>query len=87
MRLGFVGCWGCLLLPSVLVSRISILHGIERAAFYGIALAFATFLVGNYLVTFEYGSSLDRVATVYRGCIDRDRNVVGKQVDMGLYVD
>ena len=53
-RLGWV--LGLFTIASVLVSRISIEAGIERALIFGVALAVATFIVTVRLVDFEYGS-------------------------------
>lgn len=53
-RLGWV--LGLFTIASVLVSRISIEAGIERALMFGSALAVATFIVTLKLVDFEYGN-------------------------------
>jgi len=53
-RLGWV--LGLFTIAAVLVSRISIDSGIERAALFGSALAAATFIVTVTLVDFEYGN-------------------------------
>lgn len=53
-RLGWV--LGLFTIAAVLVSRISIDSGIERAALFGFALASATFVVTVTLVDFEYGN-------------------------------
>ena len=47
---------GLFTIAAVLVSRISIDSGIERAALFGSALGVATFIVTLTLVDFEYGS-------------------------------
>lgn len=51
-------CWvlGLFTIASVLVSRISIESGFERALMFGFALALATFIVTLKLVDFEYGN-------------------------------
>jgi hypothetical protein len=53
LRLGWV--LGLFTAASVLVSRISIAEGLERAAIFGFALAAATLFVTVSLVDFEYG--------------------------------
>ena len=53
-RLGWV--LGLFTIASVLVSRISIEAGIERALMFGSMLALATFIVTLRLVDFEYGN-------------------------------
>ena len=54
LRLGWV--LGLFTAASVLVSRISIAEGLERAAIFGFALAAATLYVTVSLVDFEYGA-------------------------------
>jgi hypothetical protein len=54
MRLGWV--LGLFTAASVLVSRISIEEGLERASIFGFALAAATLYVTVTLVDFEYGA-------------------------------
>jgi len=53
-RLGWV--LGLFTIASVLVSRISIEAGIDRAVMFGLALATATFVVTVTLVDFDYGN-------------------------------
>ena len=53
-RLGWV--LGLFTIASVLVSRISIEAGIDRALMFGSALSLATFIVTLRLVDFEYGN-------------------------------
>ena len=53
-RLGWV--FGLFTAAAVLVSRISVEEGMERAALFGFALAGATFVVTLQLVDFEYGA-------------------------------
>jgi hypothetical protein len=45
--------FGLFIFAAVLISRISIEEGLERAAFYGIGLAAATFFVANFFLTIE----------------------------------
>jgi len=54
LRLGWV--LGLFTAASVLVSRISIAEGLERAAIFGFALSAATIYVTVSLVDFEYGN-------------------------------
>ncbi|MFK7770332.1 MAG: hypothetical protein AB8B55_24185 [Mariniblastus sp.] len=51
-------CWvfGLFTSAAVLVSRISVEEGMERAALFGFALAGATFVVTLQLVDFDYGA-------------------------------
>ena len=63
-RLGWV--LGLFTIAAVLVSRISIEEGLERAALFGFALAIATLFVTVSLVDFEYGElfALEPVVTL-----------------------
>ena len=50
-------CWvlGLFTIASVLVSRVSIQEGFDRATIFGLALAAATFMTSIAIVDFDYG--------------------------------
>ncbi|MCH2182352.1 MAG: hypothetical protein MK108_10135 [Mariniblastus sp.] len=59
-------CWvlGLFTIASVLVSRVSIQEGFERASFFGLALAIATLITSTVIVDFDYGLKIFEPVTI-----------------------